>query len=252
MQSFIEIAPDIYRLRVPFEDIYTSVFAVRTAHGDALIDSATTVSDVETIICPAIAKLGLKPAWILLSHSHGDHAGGVPALAARFPNAQIGLADEKWALAHPTLPTHLLRDGESVLQTLKFFHLPGHAPDASGIWDERSRSLISGDCVQLNGVGRYGTGICDCGAYLHTLDRIRAFAPDRLIPSHSYVPLGDIAVGKPAIDHYLDESHASIQRIAAFIRSIPDDSAAAAAYCAAHPELPPISAGNVRAIRAIQ
>ena len=46
MQTITEIRPDIFRLTIPFEDIYTTVFFIRTAAGYLLFDTATYDSDI--------------------------------------------------------------------------------------------------------------------------------------------------------------------------------------------------------------
>ena len=43
---FQEQIKDIYRLVVPFENLYTSVFLMRTNQGNALVDCATYAKDV--------------------------------------------------------------------------------------------------------------------------------------------------------------------------------------------------------------
>lgn len=248
-RAFSPIAPNIFRLRVPFGAVYTSVFAVRTDSGDVLIDAAATADDADQIIAPAAEALRLNVRWILLSHSHDDHAGGAPALAAHYTDAVIGLMDEAWAAAHPALCTRLLHDGGSVAETLTVYHLPGHTPDAMGVFDPRTRALICGDCVQAGGVGRYGTGLTDGAAYLRTLERIRAMAPAYLFPAHAYFPLGERASGTDAVSAYLDESRDIALRIAREIRFIDDDRRAADHCNMMHPEWPPIGSGTARAMR---
>lgn len=249
MGSFMPVAKNIYRLRVPFDSIYTSVFAVRTPDGDVLIDAATTPSDVRNCILPAAESLGLRPRWLLLTHDHGDHAGGAPALTAHFPALTVGLMGTTWATAHPGIPTRLLHDGEVLANVLTVYALPGHAPDAMGVLDRRVGALICGDCVQVGGVGRHGTGLTDGAAYLRTLARIRSFPLSYLFPAHAYFPLGERAVGADEIAAYLDESESVVRRIAREIRFIGDDRRAAAHYNLVHSGEPPIGAGTVRALR---
>ena len=42
MNEFIKITDGIFRLKVPFEELYTSVFLVEFDGGRALVDCATT------------------------------------------------------------------------------------------------------------------------------------------------------------------------------------------------------------------
>src|SRR5687767_2198301 len=43
----------------------------------------------------AAAEAGLKPAGILLTHHHGDHIGGVPALLDRWPDLPVFAPDDE-------------------------------------------------------------------------------------------------------------------------------------------------------------
>ena len=56
--SFMREQEGIYRLRVPFEELYTSVFLVVTPQRLILVDCATTDDDVEHCIIPALKEMG--------------------------------------------------------------------------------------------------------------------------------------------------------------------------------------------------
>ena len=88
---FTDVLEGIKRLYVPFEGTNTSVFLVKSDTGYIVIDCATTDSDVTDIIIPAVceeAKLS-DVKYILLTHRHGDHAGGIYELAKQIPHAKI-------------------------------------------------------------------------------------------------------------------------------------------------------------------
>lgn len=59
-KKFSKEVERIFRLKVPFEDLYTSVFLLRTEQGNVLVDCATYASDVEDYIIPALKKMGLS------------------------------------------------------------------------------------------------------------------------------------------------------------------------------------------------
>ena len=83
---------NIYRLKVLFESIYTSVFLIKTQTGNALIDCATYASDVDEYIVPALEKMGLclgDIKYLILSHSHEDHAGGKERILQLAPNIEL-------------------------------------------------------------------------------------------------------------------------------------------------------------------
>ena len=77
--TFKKVLGQIYRLKVPFEDLYTSVFLIKTASGNVLVDCATTSFDVNEYILPALNNLNLTifdVKYLVLTHNHIDHAGG--------------------------------------------------------------------------------------------------------------------------------------------------------------------------------
>ena len=64
MRLFEQEAAGIYRLRVPFEDLTTSVFLLETAKGPVLYDCATTSENVEQVILPALAEMGVSTIYL--------------------------------------------------------------------------------------------------------------------------------------------------------------------------------------------
>lgn len=60
--SFLQEQKGIYRLKVPFDDLYTSVFLVVTPQRLILVDCATTADDVELCIIPALEQMGKSAA----------------------------------------------------------------------------------------------------------------------------------------------------------------------------------------------
>ncbi len=51
----------IYRLRVPFHNIYTSVFLIISKDRRILLDCATTAGDVDGVILPALERMEISP-----------------------------------------------------------------------------------------------------------------------------------------------------------------------------------------------
>lgn len=174
MHEFYCEADGIYRLRVPFEAIYTSVFLIRREGKSILVDCATTESDVTDVILPALEQLGCPATSldaIVLTHRHGDHAGGLAALTSCAPQIQV------------------ITDIRTLATGLCTYPLAGHTADSIGVLDEATRTLISGDGLQGAGVDRWRCNTREPDAYLQTLGRIRA--DDRIehiLFSHAYEP----------------------------------------------------------------
>jgi glyoxylase-like metal-dependent hydrolase (beta-lactamase superfamily II) len=129
---------------------------------------------------------GRRLAQVLVTHGHHDHAGGVPALRAAWPDlvARKFVAGDEPAW----IP---LADGEVVAAgdgALSVVWTPGHAPDHVCFWDQGSASLFGGDMViagttVMIPAGRGGS----LRDYLASLDRLARLAPRRIYPGHGPV-----------------------------------------------------------------
>lgn len=120
---------------------------------------------------------GRALAQLLLTHSHSDHASGLPAVLARWPDAMVRSSS--------STP---LQDGERIPagdRSLIAIHTPGHAPDHFCFADEQGGVVYCGDLIRSGGTivipaGRGG----DLRAYLRSLERLRELQPKRLLPGH--------------------------------------------------------------------
>ncbi|MCI8387376.1 MAG: MBL fold metallo-hydrolase [Clostridiales bacterium] len=251
---FEQIATDIYRLCIPFEDNYTSSFALIEGDSCIIIDSGSNASDEamdddsRTYLIPAIEQAGFKPTMLICSHLHSDHSGGMMALIEAYPEAEVCLMQPDYSFGNTR--THTLSDGELLYGRYQVLNLKGHTDDSIAVFDLRTKTLLTFDCIQLCGVSRYGTGISDSAAYRKSLKRVGNMDIDLLVTSHPYYPLGYIAVGKSEIERYLTESESALDRIIAFASAhtnlSPDE--IARRFNAAHPDLPPIPSSTVRSL----
>ena len=174
MSGFYKETDGIYRLRVPFENLYTSVFLIETEKGRILVDCATTAQDVEGAILPALAKLGCAPTDVdilVLTHRHGDHAGGLDTLLRHAPHLEI------------------VTDIRALADAILTYPMGGHTRDCIGVLDTRTGTLISGDGLQGAGVDRYRCYLQEPSMYPETIDRIRKDSRiENILFSHAYEP----------------------------------------------------------------
>lgn len=171
---FYEEVNGIYRLRVPFENIYTSVFLITHTDGNILVDVATTAYDVDNIIIPALEFSGYKAtdvSKLVLTHKHGDHAGGLERFLEYAPEVSVITVEE------------CLQSG------ITLYPLYGHTEDSVGVFDSRTGTLISGDGLQGAGVDKYRCSLQDPAAYMETLDRVEKDSKiENILFSHAYEP----------------------------------------------------------------
>lgn len=144
-------APPLEPVRL-FDNLYalgnseTVVYAIATSEGIVLID-AGVAAEVEPVLLPGFAELGLDPAdvkLVLLGHGHSDHYGGASHFQTRY-GARVGTTEADWgtiaeaaASGRPgstPAPTRdlVVREGEPIVvgdTSITPVEIPGHTPGA--------------------------------------------------------------------------------------------------------------------------
>lgn len=129
--------------------------------------------------------------WVVVTHTHRDHSP-LAAVLARETGAQLiglgppddGRQDESFK------PDRAPRDGERLVlgdTLLVAIHTPGHASNCVCYLLEDERLLFTGDHV-LEGVSPVilpPDG--DMSAYMHSLEKLRAYDFERIAPGHGAV-----------------------------------------------------------------
>jgi glyoxylase-like metal-dependent hydrolase (beta-lactamase superfamily II) len=146
-----------------------------------------------------LSAAGRKPAAVILTHAHADHAGAAGAFAGDLPvwvHTEDALAfedHERWAPGYPMAldPVKDLRtfdDGDALTTAglrLVAIHTPGHTPGSSCFRIEGEGVVLSGDLVFAGTIGRSDFSNSDPEAMRRSLSRFLGL-PDELevLPGH--------------------------------------------------------------------
>jgi glyoxylase-like metal-dependent hydrolase (beta-lactamase superfamily II) len=132
--------------------------------------------------------------WIITTHTHKDHSPLAAELAGRTGAVVIGLPapgdgrqDTTFAPDRQPGDGERLRLGDGLLIAI---HTPGHASNCVCYLQEEGRLLFTGDHV-LEGVSPVilpPDG--DMSAYLHSLDKLKAYDFERIAPGHGGIMEG--------------------------------------------------------------
>ena len=166
-------------------------------------------------------------AYILLTHSHPDHAGGTSVFKKHSPRAMVcchPYGKDSVEMQGDLAVDMLINDGDRIDlgdgQILKVIHSPGHSQDSVCFLTSKEKALVTGDSL---GPGPAGLGdafestqvvdensfggpyvewipflgiLTDANAYLESISKLKQIDFDMILPGHG-VPL----FGKMAKEH---------------------------------------------------
>lgn len=171
-----------------------------------LIDAGT--GDVRHLDALEQALHGSSLVQVVVTHSHTDHASGAPAIAAHMPHVRFGKMpwpdrDTKWPVDwKPIADNETIAAGDDEIVAV---HTPGHAPDHLCFWHEGTRTLFCGDLAVSGSTVWIPSSLRgDLADYLHSLERVRALGPERLLPAHGPVIDDPDRILRQYIEHRLE------------------------------------------------
>ncbi|HEV2131916.1 MAG TPA: MBL fold metallo-hydrolase, partial [Longimicrobiaceae bacterium] len=212
----------------------------------------------ERHLAAILSTLGeARPAAILLTHAHPDHAALAPQLA-RATGAVVMMG--RGALDPSLDPAGVdrwLEEGEEIKTDagpLRVLATPGHVPEhLAFLWRggeaPPAGALFVGDLL----MGEGDTTLVappegDLAAYLHTLERIGELSPGVLYPAHGPA-LADPAA---AVARFLAHRRERIEQVTRALRAVgvatPAELVESVYGAALHPELRAAAEGSIRAI----
>jgi alkyl sulfatase BDS1-like metallo-beta-lactamase superfamily hydrolase len=223
---------------------FGNTFLVTTSEGNVIIDTSIANRAPQHIkLLKAVSSAPVK--YIILTHGHGDHTGGIALWKepdtkviaqknfAEFLHYQTRLAgffalrnSAQFSLPRPVVsewagnygakiaPNLLFDDKyEFTLGGVKFeiFHTPGETPDHLTVWIPKYKAAFTGDNFYGSFPNIYtlrGTQPRWALDYTNSLNKVLALKPELVIPSH-----GRAIVGNAEITRQLTRYRDAIQYV---------------------------------------
>jgi len=170
---------------------FSYIIANESQRIGAVIDPGWPGNGLKAILKEArCCDISIK--YILLTHSHYDHSGGVRELQ-KITGARLVAANSSLS------PDIAVRDGDTLdLGGLKIqvIHTPGHSPDS--ILFLAGDSLFTGDTLFVGGCGRADlAGSNPQELFVSLREKIALMPPDtKVYPGHDYGPLPVSTIGR--------------------------------------------------------
>ena len=149
-------------------------------------------------IIDTLAKKGLEPAAILLTHAHFDHIGAIPGLLEKFPDLPVYVHEKDAPMFGHSLnqlppeyppfakPKNIANlNSLDSLEGLEILETPGHTPGGVCYYLPKDKLLLSGDTLFAGSVGRTDLPGGDMATLMDSLKKLTVLPDDTLvIPGH--------------------------------------------------------------------
>jgi glyoxylase-like metal-dependent hydrolase (beta-lactamase superfamily II) len=155
-----------------FNSFMVNTYIVFDETKDCMIIDPACYSENERITLKSfIKKNNLNPIRVLFTHGHVDHLLGGDYIKNEFSiesamnEADFFLIENAvefgslfgFSLNKPSMPEKSLFEGDLVKfgnTILEIYHVPGHSPGSIVFYEQRTKSLISGDVLFNSSIGR--------------------------------------------------------------------------------------------------
>lgn len=189
----------------------------------AVVDPGPDDPGHRRALLAAAAERGGVVRWVVVTHTHPDHAPGAAALAAATGAEVIGFEPRDGFS-----PDRLAGDGFLLAGPgfgLRAVHTPGHAADHLCWLLEEERILFSGDHVMEGSTVVIRPPDGEMAAYLESLERVGAADPQlsAIAPGHGRLIGDPVAVVRAVVAHRLARERAVAAALAGAGRATVDE-----------------------------
>ncbi len=194
----VEVRPGVGRLTAPNPGMMTGPGTNCYLIGTDEVVVVDPGPDDEGHVAALVEAGGGRIRWIALTHTHVDHWPATPALKAATGAEVVGFGSRDGLEVDRELGDgDVVGRGDAALTAV---HTPGHASNHVCFWDAGRRLLFTGDHVMSGSTVVIAPPDGDMAAYLASLEKVRALAPDALAPAH-----GPLLTDPDAyVGHYID------------------------------------------------
>ena len=156
---YTKLNEKLFYTRIPYKDIFTTVYLLKTEKGCMMFDCASYDNDIDDTVKPFLESLGVTEKelkYVFISHNHKDHAGGLKRFLELYPNVSVITKSTDLVNDYPNYNFIIPEENQVFLDVLKTISIPGHSPCSQGILDTRNDTMLTGDSLQLYGI--FGSG----------------------------------------------------------------------------------------------
>ncbi|RMZ73868.1 Beta-lactamase 2 [Pyrenophora seminiperda CCB06] len=144
----------------------TNTFLVGTGASRILIDTSGGEPEYAKLLASVLESRNISIKYVLLTHWHGDHTGGVPDLLRLYPHLEGQIYKNM-----PDRGQRDISDGQLFHvqgATVMAVHTPGHAEDHMCFVLKEENSMFTGDNI----LGTGTSAVEDLGIYMSSLQKM--------------------------------------------------------------------------------
>lgn len=146
----------------------TNTYIVGTGQRRLIIDTGGGEPAWAKLIASTFISMNISLSHVLLTHWHGDHTGGVPALLRLYPHLSNSIYKNE-----PDHGQQNITDGHIFSvegATIRAIHVPGHSEDHMCFILEEEQAMFTGDNI----LGHGTSAVEDVGTFMASLQKMAA------------------------------------------------------------------------------